>query len=181
MPFCADDGRLFASMFQKQRTANKLQKTRQAYNAILEKEKHLGLEEAADDEPALLSKALFGDIYVFWNWDRDWHSRHADRAWLWWWFRLIYSHARMQACNSLLSILPKHKKNCCCRKSEGVLPAVTRGMVLCKMWLYGMRDGRLGGGIGLSARVHSNLQLFTCTVTNLDPPHSFFNTHITQT
>ena len=62
-----DDGRLFASMFQKQQTANDLQKARQAYNATLEKEKHLGLEEAAHDEPALISKALFGDIDVFWN------------------------------------------------------------------------------------------------------------------
>jgi len=60
-----DDGRLFASMFQKQQTANDLKKARQAYNAILEKEIQLGLKEAAHDEPALVSKALCGDIYVF--------------------------------------------------------------------------------------------------------------------
>jgi hypothetical protein len=35
---------------------------RQSYNAILEKEKQLELEEAAHDEPALMSKALFGDL-----------------------------------------------------------------------------------------------------------------------
>ena len=36
-----------ASMFQKQQTANDLQKARETYNAILEKGKQLGLDEAA--------------------------------------------------------------------------------------------------------------------------------------
>jgi hypothetical protein len=42
---------LLASMFQRQQTANDLQKARETYNAILEKGKQLGLEEAAHAEP----------------------------------------------------------------------------------------------------------------------------------
>ncbi len=39
-----------ASMFQKQHTANDLQKAREAYLSILEKGKQLGLQEAAHAE-----------------------------------------------------------------------------------------------------------------------------------
>ena len=40
-----------SSMFQKQQTANDLNNTREAYNAILEKGKQLRLDEAAHSEP----------------------------------------------------------------------------------------------------------------------------------
>ena len=41
------NGSPWASMFQKQQTAYDLQKARETYNAILEKGKQLGLDEAA--------------------------------------------------------------------------------------------------------------------------------------
>ena len=43
-------------MFQKQLTVNDLKKARQVYNAVLEKGKQLGLEEAAHDEPVRWSE-----------------------------------------------------------------------------------------------------------------------------
>ena len=43
-------------MFQKEQTFNELNKAREAYNAILEKGKQLGLDEAVDSEPVLRSE-----------------------------------------------------------------------------------------------------------------------------
>ena len=45
-----------ASMFQKQQTANKLQKAREAHLSILEKGKQLGLHEEAYAEPLCRSE-----------------------------------------------------------------------------------------------------------------------------
>ena len=45
-----------ASMFQKQQTVNDLNKARETYDAILEKGKQLGLEEAAHAEPVRRSE-----------------------------------------------------------------------------------------------------------------------------
>ena len=47
---------LLASIFQRQQTANDLQKARVTYHAILEKGKQLGLEEAAHAEPVRRSE-----------------------------------------------------------------------------------------------------------------------------
>ena len=45
-----------ASMFQKQQTVNDLQKAREEYLSILEKEKQLGLNEEAHAEPVRRSQ-----------------------------------------------------------------------------------------------------------------------------
>ena len=49
------------SMFQKQQTTTDLQKTRESYNAILEKRKQLGLEEGSHAEPVRVTTDVTPD------------------------------------------------------------------------------------------------------------------------